>query len=93
MTPLVGVAAVQEADRVAAERGTPAAVLMGRAGAALSRTARALVGGAAGRRVVAFAGKGHNGGDALEALARLARAGSGAEALLTTEPERPRSER
>jgi len=37
---------------------------------------------------VAFAGKGHNGGDALEALARLARAGSGAEALLTTEPER-----
>ncbi|HEX6677044.1 MAG TPA: NAD(P)H-hydrate dehydratase, partial [Actinomycetes bacterium] len=35
------------------------------------------------RRVVALAGKGHNGGDALEALARLARRGAGAEALTT----------
>ena len=41
----------------------------------------------AGRRVVALAGKGHNGGDALEALARLARRGAGAEALVTGDPD------
>src|ERR687887_240782 len=46
-----------------------------------------LAGGVSGRRVVALAGKGHNGGDALEALARLARRGAGAEALLTHAPE------
>jgi hydroxyethylthiazole kinase-like uncharacterized protein yjeF len=87
VTPLAEVATVKEADRAAAAAGTPVAALMGRAGAALARTGRDLVGGASGRRVVAVAGKGHNGGDALEALARLARRGAGAEALLTAEPE------
>jgi hydroxyethylthiazole kinase-like uncharacterized protein yjeF len=85
--PLAEVAAFQEADRAAVAAGTPVAVLMGRAGWALARTGRGLLGGVAGRRVVAVAGKGHNGGDALEALTRLARAGAGAEALLTAEPE------
>ncbi len=88
MTPLVEVAAVQEADRAAAAAGTPVALLMGRAGSVVARAGRGLLGGVAGRRVVAVAGKGHNGGDALEALARLARAGAGAEALVTAEPER-----
>ncbi len=85
MKPLAEVAALQAADRDALAAGIPVATLMGRAGAAVARTARAALGGTAGRRVVALAGKGHNGGDALEALARLARWGAGAEALVTGE--------
>src|SRR5918996_3031010 len=60
---------------------------MGRAGAAVARAAARELGRVAGRRVVALAGKGHNGGDALEALARLARRGAGAEALVTGDPD------
>jgi hydroxyethylthiazole kinase-like uncharacterized protein yjeF len=87
MKPIAEVAVVQAADRAAAQAGIPVAVLMGRAGAAVAAAGRELAGGAAGRRVVALAGKGHNGGDALEALARLARRGAGAEALVTHAPE------
>ncbi len=87
MKPIAEVAAVQAADQAAARAGIPVAVLMGRAGAAVAAAGRELAGGAAGRRVVALAGKGHNGGDALEALARLARRGAGAEALTTHAPE------
>jgi ADP-dependent NAD(P)H-hydrate dehydratase / NAD(P)H-hydrate epimerase len=85
--PLAIVAAVQAADRAAQAGGTPVAVLMGRAGAAVARAAAAELGRVAGRPVVALAGKGHNGGDALEALARLARRGAGAEALVTGDPD------
>jgi ADP-dependent NAD(P)H-hydrate dehydratase / NAD(P)H-hydrate epimerase len=81
--PLAKVAAVQAADEAAQRTGTPVEVLMGRAGAAVARAAVGQLGAVAGRRVVALAGKGHNGGDALEALARLARRGAGAEALVT----------
>jgi hydroxyethylthiazole kinase-like uncharacterized protein yjeF len=87
MKPVAEVAVVQAADRASAEAGVPVAVLMGRAGAAVAAAGSELAGGAAGRRVVALAGKGHNGGDALEALARLARRGAGAEALVTHAPE------
>ena len=78
---------MQAADRAAAEAGIPVATLMGRAGSAVALAAVELAGGVAGRRVVALAGKGHNGGDALEALARLAGRGAGAEALTTHPPE------
>ena len=87
MRPIATVAAVQAADKAAQEGGTPVEVLMGRAGAAVARAATAELGRVAGRRVVALAGKGHNGGDALEALARLARRGAGAEALVTGDPD------
>ncbi len=87
MKPVAEVAVVQAADRAAAQAGIPVAALMARAGAAVAAAGRELAGGAAGRRVVALAGKGHNGGDALEALARLARRGAGAEALTTHAPE------
>ncbi|MFL5878815.1 MAG: NAD(P)H-hydrate dehydratase, partial [Actinomycetota bacterium] len=87
MKPLATVAAVQAADRAAQERGTGVEELMGRAGAAVAAAAVDELGRAAGRRVVALAGKGHNGGDALEALARLARRGAGAEALVTGDPD------
>src|SRR4029450_5064340 len=59
----------------------------GRPGAAPPPAAAEELGRVAGRRVVALAGKGHNGGDALEALARLARRGAGAEALVTGDPD------
>jgi ADP-dependent NAD(P)H-hydrate dehydratase / NAD(P)H-hydrate epimerase len=87
MKPLATVAAVQAADRAAQERGTGVEELMGRAGAAVAAAAVDELGRVAGRRVVALAGKGHNGGDALEALARLARRGAGAEALVTGDPD------
>ncbi|HYJ73300.1 MAG TPA: NAD(P)H-hydrate epimerase, partial [Actinomycetota bacterium] len=77
MRPLATVAAVQAADKAAQEGGTPVEVLMRRAGAAVARAAAPELGEVAGRRVVALAGKGHNGGDACEALARLARRGVG----------------
>jgi hydroxyethylthiazole kinase-like uncharacterized protein yjeF len=84
---LATVAAVQAADAVAEQAGIPVAVLMGRAGAAVARAAARQLGTVAGRRVVALAGKGHNGGDALEALARLAGRGAGVEALVTGDPD------
>ncbi len=87
MKPLAEVATIQAADAEAAAAGIPVPVLMGRAGAAVARAAAELLGGVAGRRVVALAGRGNNGGDALEALARLARRGAGAEALLSSEPD------
>ncbi|HSO52452.1 MAG TPA: NAD(P)H-hydrate dehydratase [Actinomycetes bacterium] len=87
MRPLATVAAVQAADKAAQDDGTPVEVLMGRAGAAVAAAAVRELGRVAGRRVVALAGKGHNGGDALEALARLTRRGAGAEALVTGDPD------
>src|SRR5207247_11131648 len=85
--PVASVAAVQAADKAAQERGIGVEALMGRAGAAVAAAAVAELGRVAGRRVVALAGKGHTGGDALEALARLARRGAGPEALVTHAPE------
>ena len=87
MIPLADVAQVVAADKAAQASGTPEAVLMGRAGHALAVTARELLATTAGARVVALAGKGHNGGDALECLARLARRGAGVEALLTADED------
>ena len=89
MRPIATVAAVQAADKAAQEGGTPVEALMWRAGAAVATAAAAELGEVAGRRVVALAGKGHNGGDACEALARLARrgVGAGAEALVTGDPD------
>ncbi len=87
MKPIAEVAAMQAADAAAEQAGIPVAALMGRAGAAVARHAAELLGGVAGSRVVALAGKGHNGGDALEALARLAHRGAGAEALVTGDPD------
>jgi hydroxyethylthiazole kinase-like uncharacterized protein yjeF len=85
--PLATVAAVQAADAAAQAGGTSVEVLMGRAGAAVATAAAGELGRVPGKRAVALAGKGHNGGDALEALARLARRGAGAEALVTGDPD------
>jgi NAD(P)H-hydrate epimerase len=86
--PLTDVPTIQAADAEAAAAGIPVATLMRRAGRAVALAAVDVMGGASGRRVVALAGRGNNGGDAMEAAAQLARRGAGAEALLTTEAER-----
>jgi ADP-dependent NAD(P)H-hydrate dehydratase / NAD(P)H-hydrate epimerase len=54
---------MRELDRLTIERGTPEAVLVERAGAAVARHARTLLGGVYGRRVVIACGKGNNGAD------------------------------
>lgn len=67
------------ADRAAIDGGTPAETLMERAGWALARTTRDVLGGTYGRRVTVVGGKGHNGGDGLVAARALAGWGVRAE--------------
>jgi hydroxyethylthiazole kinase-like uncharacterized protein yjeF len=59
-------------DRAADE---PVDVLIGRAGAAVARQARRMLGGTYGRRVIVVAGKGNNGNDGRDAARRLERRG------------------
>src|SRR5436190_18831840 len=68
MIPVVTPEEIAAIDRAAPE---PVEVLIGRAGAAVARTARALLGGTYGRHVVVVAGKGNNGNDGREAARRL----------------------
>ncbi len=72
LVPIVTPAEMAEIDRAAPE---PVDVLIGRAGSAVARAARGLLGGTYGRRVVVVAGKGNNGNDGRDAARRLARAG------------------
>ncbi|MBM3674664.1 MAG: NAD(P)H-hydrate dehydratase [Actinobacteria bacterium] len=62
-----------EADRRAIVAGAPIEVLMERAGRAVAREVRRVLGGTYGRRVVVLCGEGNNGGDGLVA-ARVLRA-------------------
>src|SRR5262245_7268409 len=52
-----------EADRRAIAGGTPESLLVERAGGAVARRARRMLGGTYGRRVVVVCGKGNNGAD------------------------------
>lgn len=63
------------ADRAAVESGTPVAELMDRAGWALARGVRDVLGGTYGRRVVLACGRGNNGGDGRVAAGVLDRWG------------------
>ena len=63
------------ADQRAIEAGTPASVLMQRAGRAVAWETRRRAGGCYGRRVVVVCGKGNNGGDGLVTADALARWG------------------
>lgn len=65
----------EEMAAVDAAAPEPVEVLIGRAGAAVARTALAMLGGAYGRRVVVVAGKGNNGNDGRDAARRLQRRG------------------
>ena len=72
MIPILTPEEMGEVDRAAPE---PVEVLIGRAGAAVARSAVAMLGGTYGRRVVVIAGKGNNGNDGRSAAERLARRG------------------
>ena len=81
MRPVVTPAEMAEADRRAIAAGTPEAVLVERAGAAVARHAARMLGGTYGRRVVVVCGKGNNGADGLVAARRLAARGVGVDEL------------
>src|SRR5450631_3684451 len=75
-----GVSSVREAEALAMA-GLEDGELMTRAASGLAAVASARLGGPGGRRVVAIVGAGNNGGDALYALASLARDGATAVVL------------
>jgi NAD(P)H-hydrate epimerase len=78
MIPVLTPDEMSSVDRRAPE---PVDVLIGRAGAAVARVARNLLGGAYGRRIVVVAGKGNNGADGRAAAAALARRGAAVQVL------------
>jgi hydroxyethylthiazole kinase-like uncharacterized protein yjeF len=72
LVPIVTPEEMGAIDRAAAEA---VEVLIGRAGSAVARAARRMLGGTYGRRVVVLAGKGNNGNDGRDAARRLRAAG------------------
>jgi len=79
------VSSVREAEAAAAAAGLEESELMSRAAAGVAQVASARLGGPGGRRVVAVVGAGNNGGDALYAVASLARDGAIAVVLTVAE--------
>jgi NAD(P)H-hydrate epimerase len=89
--PSATAAQMAEADRVASEElGIPLDVLMENASHQIASAARLFLGGVAGKRIVAFAGSGNNGGDALGALRHLSDWGAQVRAVLSGPPDRLR---
>ena len=70
-----------EADRRTIAAGTPEAVLVERAGAAVARHALRMLGGAYGRRVIVVHGKGNNGADGVVAARHLRARGVGVDEI------------
>jgi ADP-dependent NAD(P)H-hydrate dehydratase / NAD(P)H-hydrate epimerase len=83
MRPLLTPEQMAAADRAAITGGTPAEVLMDRAGRALARAAIREVGGRYGKTAVVICGKGNNGGDGLVAARILRREGLGVKCLFS----------
>jgi hydroxyethylthiazole kinase-like uncharacterized protein yjeF len=80
-----------DADRIAsAELGIPLELLMENASRQIAVAARLVVGGVAGKKIVALAGSGNNGGDALGALRHLSGWGATVSARLSGAAERLR---
>lgn len=77
MRPLLTPAEMAGADQATIDSGTPAELLMDRAGRALARAAIRQAGGRYGKKVVVVCGKGNNGGDGLVAARVLHREGVG----------------
>ena len=75
MKPVLTPQEANELDRATQAAGTPADVLMERAGGAVAQAAIDRCGGVYGRRAVVVCGKGNNGGDGLVAARHLARRG------------------
>lgn len=78
MKPILTVEEMAAVDRAAP---VPLDVLVGRAGEAVARAARRLLGGTYGRRVVVVAGKGNNGADGRVAAGLLERWGARARVI------------
>ena len=83
--PVISIVTPEEMRAIDAAAPDPVEVLIARAGAAVARAARRMLGGTYGRRVVVVAGKGNNGNDG--------RAAAGAAAGLGDEGGRPRRRR
>lgn len=62
---------MRDLERRAAAEGLPSAVLMDRAGLAVAREVKGLLGGVAGRPILTLVGPGNNGGDGLVAARHL----------------------
>lgn len=89
--PTVTAAQMARADRIAIEElGVPERALMENAARQVATVARLVLGGVAGRRIVALAGRGNNGGDALAAARLLYGWGADARAVLAHDGERMR---
>lgn len=89
--PSATAAQMAEADRIASdELGVPLELLMENASHQIAVAARLLLGGVAGKKIVAFAGSGNNGGDALGALRHLLGWGADVSAVLSGPAERLR---
>jgi hydroxyethylthiazole kinase-like uncharacterized protein yjeF len=87
--PSATAAQMAGADRIASdELGIPLEVLMENASHQIAVAARLFLGGVAGKRIVAFAGSGNNGGDALGALRHLSGWGAVVGAVLSGPVER-----
>ncbi|HVJ98610.1 MAG TPA: NAD(P)H-hydrate epimerase, partial [Acidimicrobiia bacterium] len=78
-------AEMRDADRRATAAGTPEAVLVERAGAAVARHALRMLGSAYGKRVVIVCGQGNNGADGHVAARRLRARGVGVDEFSLTE--------
>ena len=80
-----------DVDRIASEElGIPLEVLMENASHQIAVAARLFLGGVAGKMIVALAGSGNNGGDALGALRHLSGWGASVSAVLSGPAERLR---
>ena len=82
---------MRAADEAAISSGTPAVVLMERAGRSVARTARRVAGGAYGRRAAVVCGKGSNGGDGFVAARYLARAGMSVTCMAVLDAQRSKA--
>ena len=84
-------AQMAEADRIASEDfGVNLESLMENASHQIAVAARLFLGGVAGKRIVAFAGTGNNGGDALGALRHLSGWGANVGVVLSSPADRMR---
>ncbi len=89
MLPVLSGEAVRELDRRAEELGVPALLLMESAGRGAAEEIRRWLMDLPGRRILAVAGKGGNGGDALCALRFLGLWGAEVRAVVLGEPAGP----
>jgi len=87
--PAVSAAQMAEIDRIAiSDLGISLEMLMENAARGIARAAFTLLDGVAAKRIVALAGSGNNGGDALGAARHLAGWGADAQAVLAVPADR-----